>query len=130
MGRAGDDAAGLRINRADDNNPFRYCGEYLDIETGYIYLRARYYDPSIGRFISEDSAKDGYNWYAYCANNPIRYIEPSGLGQAPCCCGCLFLFLHYQTRFELTMNLSSNCNLIDLSPNKRFVVFGGGMLGF
>ena len=130
MGRAGDDAAGLRINRADDNNPFRYCGEYLDIETGYIYLRARYYDPSIGRFISVDSAKDGANWYVYCANNPIAYVDPSELGQAPCCFGCLFLFLLYQTRFELIMNLSFYCNLIDQSPNKRFVVFGGGMLGF
>ncbi|NLB61821.1 MAG: RHS repeat-associated core domain-containing protein [Clostridiales bacterium] len=80
MGRAGDDAAGLADGfRMYDKNPYRYCGEYLDIETGYIYLRARYYDPSIGRFVSEDSAHDGYNWYAYCANNPIRYIDPSGM---------------------------------------------------
>ena len=35
-------------------NPYRYCGEYIDGETGFIYLRNRYYDPSIGRFISED----------------------------------------------------------------------------
>ena len=34
---------------------FRYCGEYFDKETGTIYLRARYYDPEIGRFITEDS---------------------------------------------------------------------------
>ena len=34
---------------------FRYCGEYFDKETGTIYLRARYYDPRIGRFITEDS---------------------------------------------------------------------------
>ncbi|NLB61825.1 MAG: RHS repeat-associated core domain-containing protein, partial [Clostridiales bacterium] len=67
------------LRRRYDKNPYRYCGEYLDIETGYIYLRARYYDPSIGRFISEDSAHDGYNWYAYCANNPISYIDPSGM---------------------------------------------------
>lgn len=38
-----------------DTNPFRYCGEYFDKETGTIYLRARYYDPGIGRFITEDS---------------------------------------------------------------------------
>ncbi|HCC06748.1 MAG TPA: hypothetical protein DEP72_01090 [Clostridiales bacterium] len=43
------------VNEVD--NPFRYCGEYHDQETGNIYLRARYYDSSIERFISEDSYK-------------------------------------------------------------------------
>ena len=38
-----------------DDNPFRYCGEYLDAETGSYYLRARYYDPTIGRFTQEDT---------------------------------------------------------------------------
>ena len=60
-------------------NPMRYCGEYYDTETGLIYLRARYYDPSIGRFISEDPIKDGTNWYVYCSNNPVAFIDPSGL---------------------------------------------------
>ncbi|MBU5451523.1 RHS repeat-associated core domain-containing protein, partial [Acetivibrio sp. MSJd-27] len=41
--------------QAEDNNPFRYCGEYFDNETGFIYLRARYYDSDIGRFTSEDT---------------------------------------------------------------------------
>ena len=63
--------SGMIINHAPEN-PYRYCGEYTDLETGYVYLRARYYDPNLGRFISEDSAKDGYNWYArqfsYTAN--------------------------------------------------------------
>lgn len=35
-------------------NPIRYAGEYFDEESGFYYLRARYYDPSTGRFISED----------------------------------------------------------------------------
>jgi len=51
------DAFGTEIskdNNQTDNNPFRYCGEYHDIETGYIYLRARYYNPAVGRFISEN----------------------------------------------------------------------------
>ena len=39
----------------DDINPFRYCGEYYDTETGLYYLRARYYDPLIGRFTQEDT---------------------------------------------------------------------------
>ena len=63
------------------HNPFRYCGEYYDEESGLIYLRNRYYDPSIGRFISEDLIKDGLNWYAYCGGNPINYVDPWGLSK-------------------------------------------------
>ena len=40
---------------ATDENPFRYCGEYFDKETGTYYLRARYYDPTIGRFTQQDT---------------------------------------------------------------------------
>ena len=61
-----------------DTNPFRYCGEYYDIEIGQIYLRARYYDPAVGRFTQSDPARDGSNWYVYCSNNPINYKDPTG----------------------------------------------------
>ena len=74
------DAFGNVANHHDfDTNPFRYCGEYFDQETGFIYLRARYYSPEIGRFVSEDPARDGLNWYAYCANNPVMFVDPMGL---------------------------------------------------
>ena len=74
------DAFGNVENPYDlDTNPFRYCGEYYDAETGFIYLRARYYDPSMGRFISEDPIRDGVNWYAYCGNNPVMFVDPFGL---------------------------------------------------
>ena len=63
----------------EDTNPFRYCGEYYDTETGFIYLRARYYDPELGRFISEDPARDEVNWYSYANNNPVTFIDPLGL---------------------------------------------------
>ncbi|MCK9910161.1 RHS repeat-associated core domain-containing protein, partial [Microbacteriaceae bacterium K1510] len=45
------------ILKEEISNPFRYAGEILDTETGMYYLRARYYDPSVGRFISEDTYK-------------------------------------------------------------------------
>lgn len=67
-----------------DTNVFRYCGEYFDKETGTYYLRARYYDPTIGRFISEDSVwgKDSdplsLNLYTYCSSNPIAFVDPTG----------------------------------------------------
>ncbi len=74
------DAFGVEKNPDPaDTNPFRYCAEYYDTETGYIYLRARYYDVRDGRFISEDPAKDGLNWYVYCGNNPVNFVDNTGL---------------------------------------------------
>ena len=67
------------VEEGEINNPIRYSGEYLDEETGLIYLHARYYDSSIGRFISEDPIRDGMNWYAYCGNSPVMFADPLGL---------------------------------------------------
>ncbi|MCI8405151.1 MAG: RHS repeat-associated core domain-containing protein [Clostridia bacterium] len=67
----------------DDDNPYRYCGENYDEETGLYYLRARYYDASIGRFMSEDPAQDGLNWYVYCGNNPVMFVDPKGTHDIP-----------------------------------------------
>ncbi len=72
------DAFGNQTTTANNANPFRYCGEYYDAETGLIYLRARYYDSSVGAFVSEDPIKDGLNWYAYCAGNPVNFWDPLG----------------------------------------------------
>ena len=73
------DAFGVEKNPdSNDANPFRYCGEYFDVETGTYYLRARYYNPTVGRFLSEDPIRDGLNWYTYCYNNPVLFIDPSG----------------------------------------------------
>jgi len=43
------------------------------------HYNARWYDAGTGRFISEDPARDGSNWYIYCSNNPIKYIDPTGM---------------------------------------------------
>ena len=73
------DAFGNEINPdASDTNPYRYCGEYYDFESRTIYLRARYYSPTHGRFTQVDTARDGLNWYAYCYNNPVAFVDPSG----------------------------------------------------
>ncbi len=58
---------------------FVYNGQYYDSETGLYYLRNRYYDPTTGRFTQEDPAKDGLNWYVYCGNNPVNFVDPWGL---------------------------------------------------
>ena len=53
-------------------------GHLSEANTGLIYMRARYYDPSVGRFISEDSAKSGDNWFTYCGNNPVNEVDRTG----------------------------------------------------
>jgi len=72
------DAFGNEKTESTGSNPFRYSGEYYDEETGFIYLRNRYYDPSTGRFINEDPIKDGLNWYVYCGGNPVMFVDPTG----------------------------------------------------
>ncbi|MFM8900085.1 MAG: RHS repeat-associated core domain-containing protein, partial [Burkholderiales bacterium] len=66
-------------------NKFAYTGHQADAETGLYYFKARYYDPEIGRFISQDPAdgQDGkpasYHRYLYAYANPTVYIDPTGL---------------------------------------------------
>ncbi len=59
-------------------DPVTFTGKQQDDPTGLYYFNARYYDSNLGRFISEDPAKDGANWYSYCGNNPLKYVDPSG----------------------------------------------------
>jgi RHS repeat-associated protein len=79
-----DEWGNLMASKEEIDNPIRYSGEYYDEETGLYYLRARYYDPTIGRFISEDSYEGSVtnplslNQYTYTFNNPLIYVDPSG----------------------------------------------------
>ena len=60
-------------------NRLRYNGQMADGLTGLYYLRARYYNASLGRFTQEDVIyNDGLNLYAYCNSNPVMYSDPSG----------------------------------------------------
>jgi RHS repeat-associated protein len=65
-------------------NPFRYTGREFDTETGNYFYRARYYDPTTGRFLSEDpdGFAAGINFYPYAENNPLRFRDPSGRNPA------------------------------------------------
>ena len=61
-----------------------YINQRLDGESGLMYLHARYYDPQLGRFIQADASDPtatgvGINRYAYSTNNPVAYLDPSGL---------------------------------------------------
>jgi RHS repeat-associated protein len=62
---------------ANNPNPFMFTGREFDKETGLYYYRARYYNPTLGRFLQTDPAGSA-NLYSYCSNDPTGLIDPSG----------------------------------------------------
>ena len=103
------DAFGNGICQEEDiSNKIRYTGQQYDEVTGQYYLRARYYNPIVGRFLQEDVYQgDGLNLYAYCGNNPVRYYDPSGYSGSS----------HVYNTECPEATLEDNNNVID--PNKN-----------
>jgi len=65
-------------------NPLQYTAHEFDTETSLEFSRERYYDPTIGRFISADplAFEAGPNFYSYISNDPLNYADPFGLSPA------------------------------------------------
>jgi RHS repeat-associated protein len=76
-----DSFGNLTASTGSVTNPFRYTGREFDSETGIYEYRARYFDPTIGRFISEDPFRfaAGMNFFAFVHNNPVALDDPMGL---------------------------------------------------
>jgi len=66
------------------------AGYQTDADTGLMLLGNRYYDASIGRFLSPDPSGSGDNWYAYCDNAPLDAVDPEGLMGVPTPTGASF----------------------------------------
>ncbi|MHB9095751.1 MAG: glycoside hydrolase family protein, partial [Eubacteriales bacterium] len=70
--------------RINLNNTFGYTGEQYDEESNLLYLRARYYEPETGRFLSRDTYEGelenplSRHMYAYVGNNSVNYVDPTG----------------------------------------------------
>jgi RHS repeat-associated protein len=76
------DAFGQTVSRTGTTpTPFGFAatsGYQTDGDSSLMLLGHRYYDASIGRFLTRDPAKDGRNWYAYASNNPLSGTDPTG----------------------------------------------------
>ncbi|MEA2640267.1 MAG: hypothetical protein QOF51_1661 [Chloroflexota bacterium] len=94
----------ITLSAAAPNNvasqPLQYTAEPRDSETGLIYLRARMYDPSIGRLNARDMYSGGpsrpqsYNRYAYASSGPLNHADPSGQqDSAAACKGVVAIFV-------------------------------------
>ena len=75
----------MNTNGIAEKNPIRYRGYYYDTETSLYYLKTRYYDPEVGRFMTIDGIEylepetiNGLNLYAYCENNPVMNVDTNG----------------------------------------------------
>jgi RHS repeat-associated protein len=75
------DNAGAVITSSRIGNFFTFTAREFDAETGLLYYRARYYDPTAGVFLQRDPAGfvDGYNLYGYAGNSPLSFRDPFGL---------------------------------------------------
>ena len=113
----------------------RYAGQYTDPETGYQYLRARYYDPATGQFTSVDpivaATRDRYE---YVGSSPTNATDPSGLLCVPIVQDCEYPTV--ERAKEKVGEIADNLVPDNLRPPDYyeidatfFVPFGGGLLG-
>jgi RHS repeat-associated protein len=84
VGSADYDVFGVVRGTSTTGSSFGFTGAQTDAETGLVFLRSRYYQPGSGRFLSADTVRpnapgtQGYHLYAYVANNPTSWVDPSG----------------------------------------------------
>ncbi|MBN1391465.1 MAG: RHS repeat-associated core domain-containing protein, partial [Sedimentisphaerales bacterium] len=98
-------------------NRFMFTAREFEQETGLYYYRARYYKPTLGRFISRDPIElnGGLNFYTYVNNNPIRFRDPKGLRP---CSQCQSRYDSARARIaEEEARCGGSCGSSDLGPS-------------
>jgi RHS repeat-associated protein len=98
----------LLSSSGSTTNPYRYIGDssyYDDGASGLMLLGARYYDPTVGRFITQDpiGQAGGLNFYDYTSGNPVNAIDPSGLSWLTYSKGKIYVQGNNQKGYQLTV---------------------------
>ncbi|MDZ4338957.1 MAG: RHS repeat-associated core domain-containing protein [candidate division NC10 bacterium] len=115
-------------------NSYTYTGRELDPESGLYYYRARYYDPSIGRFLSEDPLGilgGGPNLYSYVENRPVDHFDPTGLASFAACRPIRGAFARLANHcFLIVEKPGEEAKILSLFPrgNTLSDILGGGPL--
>jgi RHS repeat-associated protein len=78
------------------------------------YAQARFYDSAAGRFISEDPARDGGNWYVYCGRNPVGRVDLWGLAPQPVDDGMIKVSGYINGVYE-----SNSTSIVHVDPEKK-----------
>ena len=108
---------------------FGYAGQYTDPETGYQYLRARYYDPTTAQFLTRDplEATTG-DAYGYAWNNPLNYTDPTGEIPSAGLAIAVIAGGAFDLGMQAAYNLGYGCDAlddIDWNSVKRSAAIGG-----
>ncbi|GMV88982.1 MAG: hypothetical protein AMXMBFR81_19130 [Chthonomonas sp.] len=106
-----------RVGASTGSPDQRYCanlGHRQDDESGLTYMRARYYEPTTGRFISEDPARDGLNWFLYCSSQPASAVDYTGRVSIPAYVGALWLFAMSLSGHSVYYNSRTISNPLDI----------------
>ena len=98
----------IRLGQRELDLVTDFTGHFFDPVLGIYYARARMYDAANRRFMAIDPIKDGWNWFAYANNNPIKYVDPTGL----------YIVIVGQTQAERTVILA---NLQKLTSDRLWV---------
>jgi len=105
---------------ASSFNPFFYRGYYLDLYTCSYYLQSRFYNPKWGRYINADLYCDtetsalGTNMFAFCNNNPVNSVDPSGYWGADVHYGGKYNGFSYDGTYEWAIDVGFNANSADI----------------
>lgn len=119
----------LVVDGTSDGNRIRYAGREWDADAGMYYNRARWYDPVLQRFVSQDpiGLEGGINMYAYAGNDPINASDPSGL-MASCYERALSGFIEFSEKYFECPNVGIDYYLW-LAPQMIASSRGGGYPG-
>jgi len=114
-----------------DVTPFTYTGRQFDAETGLYHYRARYYDPTTGRFLARDpeGMVDGTNLYSYALNAPTTYFDPQGtIAWIPILAAAWLVFEVASSAYDVysTVDVWTDCKA---GLGEKLAVTGGTVLG-